>query len=100
MSDTETTTRLERQSIFIARKRIASKAALVIGDTTLTIIVRGDMVHSTWTILETAKAGQAWDVDRNGERVQFATQTDSCGCQKGIKRYTPDASYSGALRHP
>lgn len=61
--------------------------------------VSGDTIKS-YSVVEVAKAGMAWDVvddtsQEPGARLRLVVQ-QGCGCG-GMKPYTVDSSYSGAL---
>lgn len=87
-----------RMAVFVGTGRSRSKtwtnATVSIDDGRL-IIERPGAYRYDYEIVETVKAGMAWDVMRGATLTRIAAQS-GCGCG-GMKKYAADAGYSGAI---
>lgn len=82
-------------SVFLNRRRIFKSERVEVEGSTITVL-RNRSVARIWEIVEVVKDGMAWDVRLPDGRMGRVVVQTGCGCA-GMRRYTPDESYSGAL---
>lgn len=95
--------KIENAAVFMGRNRRYKGANVTVfdansdgpGEVVLTNRISHDEL-ARYSVVEVAKAGMAWDViDHDGELRRLTAQ-QGCGCS-GMKSYTVDEGYSGAL---
>ena len=85
---------IENAAVFVngRRKFKGVNAQEISGDVVITNRANGSEI-ARWSVVDTGKAGMAWDVQEEGALARLVVQT-GCGCS-GMKPYKNDDGYTG-----
>jgi len=92
----ETTTITTNGAVFFQHGK-RTRAHVTVNGSLLRVSMNDGAILFDYEIVEVVKEGMAWDVLDSGIRARLVVQ-DGCGCG-GMRAYSADPSYSGALRN-